>query len=164
MRRVGQEVSMSDREWIDRFPPTNHMDTDQTQGHPEPSASELVAKYLRRPSVLLPLLGLVTFVVYSGSLSFDFVWDDWPQIVNSPIIRTWSNLPRAFGSDLWYHVARHQVYYRPLFVAWSMLNFTLFGLRPWGWHLGAVVLHLCAGLAVFWLALRLRLEYWTAAL
>ena len=45
---------------------------DETQGHPEPSASELLAKYLRRPSVLLPLLGLVTFVVYSGSLSFDF--------------------------------------------------------------------------------------------
>jgi len=103
---------------------------DQTQGHPEPSALELLAKYLRRPSALLPLLGLVTFVVYSGSLSFDFVWDDWPQIVNSPIIRTWSNLPRAFGSDLWYHVARNQVYYRPLFVAWSMLNYTLFGLRP----------------------------------
>ena len=85
---------------------------DKTESHPEPSASELLAKYLRQPSALLPLLGLVTFVVYSGSLSFDFVWDDWPQIVNSPIIRTWSNLPRAFGSDLWYHVARNQVYYR----------------------------------------------------
>jgi tetratricopeptide (TPR) repeat protein len=137
---------------------------DETQGHPEPSVSELLAKYLRQPRILLPLLGLVTFVVYSGSLSFDFVWDDWPQIVNSPIIRTWSNLPRAFGSDLWYHVARQQVYYRPLFVAWSMLNFTLFGLRPWGWHLGAVMLHVGAVLAVFWLARRLGLEYWTAAL
>ena len=137
---------------------------DQTQGHPELGASELLAKYLRRPSVLLPLLGLVTFVVYSGSLSFDFVWDDWPQIVNSPIIRTWSNLPRAFGSDLWYHVARHQVYYRPLFVAWSMLNYTLFGLRPWGWHLGAVLLHVGAVVAVFWFVRRLGLEYWTAAL
>src|ERR1700732_2154108 len=137
---------------------------DQTHGRPEPGAVELLAKYLRRPSVLLPLLGLFTFVVYSGSLCFDFVWDDWPQIVNSPIIRTWSNLPRAFGSDLWYHVARNQVYYRPLFVAWSMLNFTIFGLRPWGWHLGAVVLHIGAVFAVFWLALRLRLEYWTAAL
>ena len=137
---------------------------DETQGHLEPSASELLAKYLRRPSVLLPLLGLVTLVVYSGSLSFDFVWDDWPQIVNSPIIRTWSNLPRAFGSDLWYHVARHQVYYRPLFVAWSMLNYTLFGLRPWGWHLGAVLLHVGTVAAVFWLARRLGLEYWTAAL
>src|SRR6202795_3617161 len=137
---------------------------DQTQGHPEPSASDLLGKYLRRPSVLLALLGLVTFVVYSGSLSFDFVWDDWPQIVNSPIIRTWSNLPRAFGSDLWYHVARHQVYYRPLFVAWSMLNYTLFGLRPWGWHLGAVLLHVGAVVAVFWLVRRMGVEYWTAAL
>ncbi|HXM10308.1 MAG TPA: tetratricopeptide repeat protein [Terriglobales bacterium] len=137
---------------------------DNTQGSPEPGVSELLAQYLRRPSVLLPLLGLVTFVVYSGSLSFDFVWDDWPQIVNSPIIRSWNNLPRAFGSDLWYHVARHQVYYRPLFVAWSMLNYTLFGLRPWGWHLGAVLLHIGAVAAVFWLSRKLGLEYWTAAL
>ena len=137
---------------------------DKTESHPEPSASELLAKYLRQPSALLPLLGLVTFVVYSGSLSFDFVWDDWPQIVNSPIIRTWSNLPRAFGSDLWYNVARNQVYYRPLFVAWSMLNYTLFGLRSWGWHLGAVLLHVGAVVAVFWLVRRLGLEYWTAAL
>ena len=136
----------------------------ETHGEPEPSASELLARYLRRPSFLLPLLGLITFVVYSGSLSFEFVWDDWPQIVNSPIIRTWSNLPRAFTSDLWYHVARHQVYYRPLFVAWSMLNYTLFGLRPWGWHLGAVLLHVSAVAAVLWLARRLGLEYWTAAL
>src|SRR5271155_262599 len=136
----------------------------KTQEHPEPGALVLLAEYLQRPGVLLPLLGLVTFVLYSGSLSFDFVWDDWPQIVNSPIIRSWSNLPRAFGSDLWYHVARHQVYYRPMFVAWSMLNYTLFGLRPWGWHLGAVLLHVGAVGAVYWLARRLRLEYWTAAL
>jgi protein O-mannosyl-transferase len=137
---------------------------DEAQDHLEPDVSDLLAKYLRRPSVLLPLLGLVTFVVYSGSLSFDFVWDDWPQIVNSPIIQAWSNLPRAFTSDLWYHVARHQVYYRPLFVAWSMLNYTLFGLRPWGWHLGAVLLHVGAVASVFWLVRRLGLEYWTAAL
>jgi protein O-mannosyl-transferase len=136
----------------------------ENQAHPAADAVELLALHLRRPAVLLPLLALVTFVLYSGSLSFEFVWDDWPQIVNSPIIRSWSNLPRAFGSDLWYHVARHQVYYRPMFVAWSMLNYTLFGLRPWGWHLGAVMLHVGAVAAMFWLARRLRLEYWTAAL
>jgi tetratricopeptide (TPR) repeat protein len=137
---------------------------DTTQAHPQPDTLELLAKYLRRPAVMLPLLGLVAFVLYSGSLSFEFVWDDHPQIVNNPIIRTWSNLPRAFESDLWYHVARHQVYYRPMFVAWSMLNYALFGLRPWGWHLGAVLLHVGAVVAVFWMAQRLGLEYWTAAL
>ncbi len=136
----------------------------QQESGAEAGAAELLVEYLRRPRILLPLLGLVTFVLYCGTLSFDFVWDDLPQIVNSPIIRSWSNLPRAFSSDLWYHVARHQVYYRPLFVAWSMLNYTLFGLRPWGWHLGAVLLHVGAVTAVFWLMRRLGLEYWTAAL
>jgi len=109
-------------------------------------------------------LSIVTFVLYCGTLSFEFVWDDWPQIVNNPIIRSWSNLPRAFTSDLWYHVARNQVYYRPLFVVWSMLNFSLFGLRPWGWHLGAVLLHVGAVASVFWLARKLGVEHWTAAL
>jgi tetratricopeptide (TPR) repeat protein len=137
---------------------------DHTAQSSEPDALELLAKYLKSPGIMLPILGLMTFVLYSGTLSFGFVWDDLPQIVNSPIIRSWSNLPRAFGSDLWYHVARHQVYYRPLFVAWSMLNYSLFGLRPWGWHLGAIVLHVGAVLSVFWLARRLGLEYWAASL
>ncbi len=128
------------------------------------SAAELLARYLRRPGVLLSVIGLTTLVVYSGSLYFDFVWDDWPQIVNSPIIRSWSNLPRAFGSDLWYHMARHQIYYRPLFVAWSMLNYALFGLHPWGWHLAGLLVHVAASASVFWLARKLGLEYWTAAL
>ena len=124
----------------------------------------MLAIYLRRPAWLLTLLGLITCVLYSSALSFEFVWDDLPQIVNSPIVRSWSNLPRAFGTDLWYHTARHQVYYRPLFVAWSMLNYSLFGLRPWGWHLSSILLHVAATASVFWLTRKLRLEYWTAAL
>lgn len=130
----------------------------------EPSALGVLETHLRRQPILLFLLGLITLILYSGALSFEFVWDDWPQIVNSPILRSWSNLPRAFTSDLWYHVARHQVYYRPLFVAWSMLNYALFGLRPWGWHLSAILVYIAAVLAVFWLARKLGLEYWTAAL
>src|ERR1039457_3459799 len=167
MRAAGATFSMSSESGAVDLPVVIHFGSGnmgEPRGQPESSAWESLAIYLRRPSVLLPLLGLSTFVVYSGSLSFEFVWDDWPQIVNSPIIRSWSNLPRAFGSDLWYHVARHQVYYRPLFVVWSILNYALFGLRAWGWHLGAILAHVAAVAAVFWLARKLRLEYWTAAL
>ena len=130
----------------------------------DPGPWDALEKHLGRPSLLLSLLGLSTLVLYSGALSFDFVWDDWPQIINNPIIRSWHNLPRVFGSDLWYHVARHQVYYRPLFVAWSMLNYSLFGSKPWGWHLCAILVHIGATASVFWLARKLSLEYWTAAL
>ncbi len=130
----------------------------------EPTALELVGEYLRKPAVLLSTLGLVTLVLYSGTIFFEFVWDDKPQIVNNPLIRSWHNLPHVFGSDLWYHVARQQIYYRPLFVVWSMLNYSLFALRPWGWHLGAILVHVGAVLAVFYLARKLGTEYWTAAI
>jgi protein O-mannosyl-transferase len=130
----------------------------------EPDAWKLLAKYFRDPKVLLTTLVLATAVLYSGTLFFQFVWDDGPQIVDNPLIRSWHSLSRVLVSDLWYHVTRQQVYYRPLFVAWSILNYALVGLRPWGWHLGAILLHLGATLAVFWLSRRLGLEYWTAAL
>lgn len=136
----------------------------ETGENHDPGLWEALERHLARPSLLLSLLGLSTLVLYSGALSFDFVWDDWPQIINNPIIRSWHNLPRVFGSDLWYHVARHQVYYRPLFVAWSMLNYSLFGSKPWGWHLCAILVHIAATVSVFWLARKLGLEYWTAAL
>ena len=127
-------------------------------------AWQLLTKYFRCPRVLLATLACVTAVLYSGTLFFQFVWDDGPQIVDNPLIRSWRSLSRVFVSDLWFHTARRQVYYRPLFVAWSIVNYAVVGLRPWGWHLGSILLHLGATLAVFWLCRRLQLEYWTAAL
>jgi protein O-mannosyl-transferase len=129
-----------------------------------PSSRESIEGWLQNPFILLLLLSLLTFVLYIGTLHFQFVWDDKPQIVNNPLIRTWSAVPRAFVSDLWYHATRNQLYYRPLFTTWSTLNYSLFELKPWGWHLGAIVAHILAVIAVFVLARRLGLEYWTAAL
>jgi len=144
---------------ISAMPPMN-----DEQAYREPDAWELLAKYFRRSNLLLTTLSLFTAVLYSGTLFFPFVWDDGPQIVDNPLIRSWHTLSRVFVSDLWYHSARRQVYYRPLFVAWSILNYAVEGLRPWGWHLGAILLHIGATLAVFWLLRRLGLEYWTAGL
>jgi protein O-mannosyl-transferase len=126
--------------------------------------SKSLQDWLRNPSILLLLLSLLTIVLYIGTLHFQFVWDDKPQIVNNPLIRTWSEVPRAFVSDLWYHASRNQLYYRPLFTTWSTLNYSLFELKPWGWHLGAIIAHILAVIAVFVLARKLGLEYWTAAL
>lgn len=136
----------------------------EEQAGQETDAWELLARHFGHPKVLLATLALFTAVLYSGTLFFQFVWDDGPQIVDNPLIRSWHSLSRVFVSDLWYHAARQQIYYRPLFVAWSILNYAVVGLRPWGWHLGAILMHLGATLTVFWLSRRLGLEYWTAAL
>lgn len=106
----------------------------------------------------------ITFVVYYTTLSFEFVWDDIPQIVDNPLIRSWHSVSRVFSSDLWFHATRSQVYYRPLFVVWSILNFKIFGLQPWGWHLETVLLHIAATCAVYFLVRALKLDHWTASL
>ncbi len=125
---------------------------------------EPVAGFFRRPAILLPTLALATAVLYSGTLFFEFVWDDKAQIVDNPLIRSLGKLHKVFISDLWYHTGRFQLYYRPLFVIWSMLNYAVIGLRPWGWHLTAILVHIAAVLAMFWMVRKLGMEYWTAAL
>src|SRR5205814_5230371 len=59
---------------------------------------------------------------------------------------------------------RSESYYRPLFVLWSILNFKIFGLHAWGWHLATVLLHLAATCTVYFFARALKLEHWTACL
>lgn len=120
---------------------------------------------LRKPAILLLLLALLTFVLYIGTLSFPFVWDDVPLVPGNPLIHSWKNLPQAFQQDLWHHVNNFpKTYYRPLFAAWLTLSYSIFQLNPWGWHLAAILAHIGAVFAVFALARKLALRYWTAAL
>ncbi len=128
-----------------------------------PTPSKGVIDHLRRPAVLLLILCSLTFLTYSGTLHFEFVWDDQLQVVNNPLIRSVSAIPRTFTSDLWYHTDTASLYYRPLFLCWSILNYALFGLHPWGWHLGAVLLHVLVIPAVYALARKLNADHWTAA-
>jgi protein O-mannosyl-transferase len=130
---------------------------------PRTSQLEQFAKFLRRPYVALLLLIACIFGLYYGTLSFEFVWDDFPQIVDNPMLHSW-NIRRAFLSDLWFHTNREQVFYRPLFVIWSILNFKIFALKSAGWHLTTLLMHIAATCMVFWVARRLKVDYWTALL
>jgi len=128
------------------------------------SGDETVAAYFRRPVVLLAVIAALTFLIYQSTLSFGFVWDDHVQVESNPLILSWKTLPRAFQSNLWYQVTPEGSYYRPFFMVWSVLNHSLFGLQPWGWHLTNVLLHLIATCLLFVLLRRLKVEYWTAAI
>src|SRR5215510_7814142 len=131
--------------------------------HPRTGQLEQFAQFFKRPYVSLLLLAACIFALYYGTLSFEFVWDDFPQIVNNPMLHSW-NIRRAFLSDLWFHTNREQVFYRPLFVIWSIVNFKIFALKSAGWHLTTLLLHIAATCMVFWMARALKVAYWTALL
>jgi tetratricopeptide (TPR) repeat protein len=107
---------------------------------------------------------VLTFLAYLDTLSFQFVQDDEYQILGNVYLRSWSYLPRYFTKDVWafMHPNYPGNYYRPLFLLWLRLNYLLFGLHPWGWHLTTVLAHVGATLLVYRLARRLLGDWVTA--
>lgn len=111
------------------------------------------------------VLGL-TLVAYLGTLGFQFVNDDIDQIVNNPHVQSWQFVPRFFTSHSWSHLSPEWggVHYRPVLLLWFLINFKLFGIDPFWWHLTTVIVHLAATLAVYLLAKRLVRDSLIAAI
>src|SRR5260370_20439825 len=98
------------------------------------AAGEMPALGVLDQSRALFLIVAATVLAYANSLSGAFVFDDTKQIVGNPALRSWSNLLRAFTSDVW-SFQRGMLtkdipppYYRPLVTAYLTLHYTLFGL------------------------------------
>jgi tetratricopeptide (TPR) repeat protein len=99
---------------------------------------------------------LVSFAVYFNALSGGFIFDDEKQIVNNPWIRDISNIPAIFSSNVWgfqWQVLTSN-FYRPLMYVVYMLDYYLFGMKPWGFHLVNVLFHCGVSILVFLIALR----------
>lgn len=106
---------------------------------------------------------LAWLLVVASALAFlpgifgDFVWDDVNLIVDGP-----ATIAQAVGSSFWSveeqglgHVETGAWYYRPVVSAAYVVQRSLFGLEPLGFHLVNVVLHLlCVLLAFRWLVRR----------
>jgi len=126
-----------------------------TAANLEPKAvpPTLVAQGKRRwpETAYLIVLLIGTFAVFAPTLRFGFVFDDISQIVENPHLTSWKYLPTYFTEHVWaQNRTTTPVYYRPLFLVMMRLDYILFGLQPWGWHLSLVLLHLLACVAVFY--------------
>ena len=87
--------------------------------------------------------------VYGNTLENGFVWDDNDIIVDNPAVRDLGSIPSLFSSVDATRTAHHAAYYRPLARLTYLLDYQLFGLSPAGYHLGNVLLHALAVLALF---------------
>ena len=98
--------------------------------------------------LLLSILAVfaVSFLVHARTLGFDFLtsWDDPTYVVQNPWIRglTRENLVHAFTQPYFAN-------YLPLHLVSYMVDYTFWGLRPYGYHLQSVLLDaINAGLAL----------------
>ena len=117
---------------------------------------------LRRPSVWLALLSVLTVATFFPGLRGDFLWDDHLLIQGNGNLHRLSRLGAALTHDFWSVSDAGDLpagmltrYYRPAVTLAYALEYQLFGPRPFGYHLVSLGLHLgCVLLAWRWLRRR----------
>jgi Flp pilus assembly protein TadD len=101
------------------------------------------------------ILLFISCAVYFNALFDGFVHDDTAQIIENPWIRNVDNIPKIFTRNVWGFRGGIANYYRPLMHLVYMLNYHLFGLHPWGFHLVNVLFHSGVSILVFLVVRRL---------
>ena len=121
----------------------------------------MIHSYSKRDTLLIcSLLALVTFIVFSSTLTHDFVdFDDQDYVTQNNHVQmgiTWQSV-------LWAFQTPYAANWHPLSWLSHMLDVQLFGLRP-GWHHATnLLLHAANAVLLFLLLKRLTNALWRSA-
>jgi tetratricopeptide (TPR) repeat protein len=94
---------------------------------------------------------IVSFAAYLNTLHNGFVYDDLSYILRNPWIKDVNYVPEIFSSSAWAFTEVAN-YYRPLVNIVYMLDYHIFGMNPWGFHLTNILFHAGVSLMVFLVA------------
>ena len=92
--------------------------------------------------ILIIAIGLICYI---NALWAEFVWDDFLLVVNNPLIKSFNNFKTIFTSEL----SPKFDYYRPLQTLAYLLDYHLYNLKAWGFHLTNIIIHILNALLVF---------------
>jgi tetratricopeptide (TPR) repeat protein len=96
--------------------------------------------------VVCILLAGIAWIVFGQTLHYGFVnYDDGPYVYANP--RIISGL--SPGNVQWAFTHVHAANWHPLATISHMLDCQLYGLQPWGHHLGNILLHATAAILLF---------------
>lgn len=98
------------------------------------------------------LLAAISFIVYIGTISNSFVYDDHSQILENGWIRDVKYIPEILTSSSLSFLNKSANTYRPMMHLVLMAEYSVFELNAWGYHLVNVILHTVNALLVFFLA------------
>lgn len=106
---------------------------------------------------------LSSLLIYANSMSGDFLLDDKPLIINNEYIKHLNTLPLLFTT----HVGMFSMhsfelgysYYRPLQTLSFAIDYYLWRLNPFGYHLSNIIIHSFNALLVFYLLYQLFSNY-----
>lgn len=112
---------------------------------------------VRKLRIFLSLI-LVAAVVYSPSLSGDFLFDDKILIVDNDFIKHLKTIPNLFTSHVFefsaYNMDMGYNYYRPMQNLLSAFDYAVWKLNPFGYRLTNLLMHVLCCYLIFWMLMR----------
>ncbi|MBE7446047.1 MAG: tetratricopeptide repeat protein [Planctomycetia bacterium] len=100
---------------------------------------------------VLIFISTFSFLLYVNATHGKFVYDDFKIIVGNSFIKQWSYLPKVFTKD--YFALSGEMSYRPLVTISYFIDYAIWHVNPFGFHLTNVVLHII-NTVLFYLLLR----------
>jgi len=88
---------------------------------------------------LFSLIAVLPVLIYLNSLGNTFVYDDYLTITNNYFIREWRYLSAFFNQK--YFAISNELTYRPVVTFSYFVDYAIWQLRPWGYHLTNLIIH-----------------------
>ena len=104
--------------------------------------------------LLAAVLIAAAFLVYANSLDNSFVWDDEALVLGNPAIRSPVSVPRLFTARLFPEIPGGN-FYRPVQSLSYAIDYSLWRLDPFGYHLTNILIHAGNAVLVYLLLLAL---------
>lgn len=98
------------------------------------------------------------FIVYANSLDGKFVWDDYVYVKDNTHIKNWSYITNIFTENIgkgYAEMTGISTFYRPMQMLTYMIDYSLWGLNVFGYHLTNILLHILVGLCLYWLVVKI---------
>ncbi len=108
--------------------------------------------------LLYLVIAIVSFLVYYNALNNDFVFDDESVVQNNQSILTLANIPKFFTAEEGFHKVIGR-YYRPVVSSLYAVDYAIWGMNPFGFHLTNVIIHVIASLLLLMVLMKLFGDY-----
>lgn len=96
---------------------------------------------------ILSIIAL-SFIIYGNSLNNGFVYDDYDTIVNNTLIKDLLTIPKLINKSDYFRTSG-ELSYRPVVTLTYFIDYAIFGLKPWGYHLTSILLHAANGAMLY---------------
>jgi len=97
----------------------------------------------------MALIIIVGFAIYANSLKGEFIWDDHAFVKDNAYIRDLKHIYDIFTKSTASGAGYADDFYRPLQIFTYLIDYSIWGLNVFGYHLTNILLHILVGLTLY---------------